>query len=56
VAIFIETLQSPFYKHMLGSVSSNFPDIMIVGERTEFGMKTGKITHGPSAVINPKVY
>jgi len=46
VTIFMSTLQSPFYEHMLGSVSSNFVDIVIVGERIELGLKTGKIAQG----------
>jgi len=54
VVMFIDTLQSPFYENMLGSVSSNFTDIVIIGERVELGMKSGKIVYGPSEVANPK--
>jgi len=50
-----DTLQSPFYEHMLGSFFSNFSDIVIIGERVEFGLKSGKIAHGPFAVTNPKI-
>jgi len=46
--MFMRTLQSPFYEHMLGSVSSNFVDIVIIGERIELGLKTGKIAQGPA--------
>jgi len=35
---------------MLGSVSSNFSDIVIIGERIELGLKTGKIAQGPAAI------
>jgi len=31
---------------MVGSVSSNFADIVIIGERIELGLKTGKIAQG----------
>jgi len=46
VAMFVNTLQSPFYKHVLGNVSSNFADIIIIGERIEIGLKSGKIAYG----------
>ncbi|XP_061359391.1 uncharacterized protein LOC133303490, partial [Gastrolobium bilobum] len=44
VATFIDTLQSSFYDRMIGSVSSNFSDIVIIGERVENGIRSGKIT------------
>ena len=55
VPMFIDTLKSPFYEHMLGSVSSNFSDIVIIGEKIKFGLKSGKIAHGLSAVAHPKI-
>ncbi|XP_022637926.1 uncharacterized protein LOC111241863 [Vigna radiata var. radiata] len=51
VAMFVSTLQPPFYEHMIGNVSSNFADIIIIGERIEIGLKSGKIT---SQAITPK--
>jgi len=33
VVMFIDTLQSPFYNRMIRSVSSNFSDIVIIGEK-----------------------
>jgi len=54
IAMFIDTLQPPFYEHMIGSVSANFADIVIIGERIELGLKNGKIAHGSSVVANPK--
>jgi len=30
--MFIEMLQTPFYEHVLGRVSSNFSDIVTIGE------------------------
>jgi len=54
VTMFMGTLQSPFYEHMLGSISSNFTDIVIIGERIEFGLKNDKIVQDPSPTTNDK--
>jgi len=54
VATFVNTLQSPFYEHVLGNVSSNFTDIIIIGERIEIGLKSGKIAYGPFAAATSK--
>ena len=56
VTMFMSTLQSPFYENMLGSVSSNFADIVIIEERIEFGWKTGKIAQGLSATSTGKKF
>jgi len=50
VTMFMGTLQSPFYEHMVGSVSSNFADIVIIGERIELGLKTDKIAQGNTTI------
>ncbi|MED6214601.1 hypothetical protein PIB30_104603, partial [Stylosanthes scabra] len=42
--MFINTLHYPFYDRMVGSVSSNFSDIVIIGERVESGLKNGKFS------------
>jgi len=52
--MFIDTLQLPFYEHMVGSVSLNFADMVIIGERIEFGFKSGKIAQGPLTAANTK--
>ena len=54
ITMFIETLQAPFYEHVLGSVSSNFSDIVTIGERIEHGLKSGKIAQGSSATTVPR--
>ncbi|XP_027368366.1 uncharacterized protein LOC113874337 [Abrus precatorius] len=54
VAMFIDTLQSPFYDRMIGSVSSNFSNIVIIGERVKSGMRTGKIPNSFVRVANTK--
>ncbi|RDX94278.1 hypothetical protein CR513_23358, partial [Mucuna pruriens] len=43
VTMFIETLHSPFYKKMVGNVSSNFANLLLIGERVEVRMKKGRI-------------
>jgi len=54
ITMFIETLQSPFYEHVFRSVSSNFSDIVTIGERIEHGHKSGKIAQGSSAATSAK--
>ena len=53
-SMFIETLETPFYEHVLRSISSNFSDIVATGERIEHGLKSGKIAQGSSAATNVK--
>ncbi|XP_052734034.1 uncharacterized protein LOC108321519 [Vigna angularis] len=54
VAMFVNTLQPPFYEYMVGNVSANFADVVIIGERIEIGVKSGKIAGGPSTMENSK--
>jgi len=54
MTMFINTLHSPFYEHMLGSISSSFADIIVIRDIIEFGLKSGKIAHGPVATTNTK--
>ncbi|XP_017416451.2 uncharacterized protein LOC108327238 [Vigna angularis] len=54
VSMFVNTLQPPFYEHMVGNVSVNFADTIIIGERIEIGLKNGKIAYGPPAATNYK--
>jgi len=48
--MFVETLEDPFYERVLGSVSSNFSDLVTIGERVERGLKRGKIAQNTLAV------
>ncbi|RDY14350.1 hypothetical protein CR513_00598, partial [Mucuna pruriens] len=41
-SMFIDTLPSPFYDKVVGSVASNFADLVIIGERIEAGIKRGR--------------
>jgi len=54
ITMFIETLQAHFSEHVLGSVSSNFFDIVTIGERIKHGLKSGKIAQGSSAATRAK--
>ena len=56
VTMFVNTLQPPFYEHMIQNwnISSNLADIIIIGERIETGIKNGKITYGLPAAANTK--
>ncbi|XP_052724622.1 uncharacterized protein LOC108324671 [Vigna angularis] len=54
---FLSTLQPPFYEHMLSiSVSSSFTDIVVIGERVENGIRSGKIALGPELVASLNGY
>ncbi|XP_027916095.1 uncharacterized protein LOC114175539 [Vigna unguiculata] len=50
--MFIDTLESPFYERMVSNVSSSFADLVIIGERIEIGVKTGKITHASAMIAS----
>ncbi|XP_014522722.1 uncharacterized protein LOC106779175 [Vigna radiata var. radiata] len=54
--IFLNTLQPPFYEHMISSVSSSFADIVVIGERVEGGIRNGKIALNPNLVANLNEY
>ncbi|XP_050915772.1 uncharacterized protein LOC127130854 [Lathyrus oleraceus] len=43
VDMFMGTLQGPYYKKMIDSVSTEFADLVIIGERIENVLKSGKI-------------
>ena len=47
-AMFINTIQAPYYDRMVGSASTNFSDIITIGERIEFGVKNGRIIDSSS--------
>lgn len=46
VDIFMGTLQGLYYEKMVGSYSSNFVNIVVIGERIKSGLKSGNITSG----------
>ncbi|RDX85483.1 hypothetical protein CR513_33322, partial [Mucuna pruriens] len=55
VSMFIETLSSPFYDKAVGSMASNFADLVTVGERIEFGLKRGRIASNSTSSIRKPI-
>ncbi|XP_027337107.1 uncharacterized protein LOC113850763 [Abrus precatorius] len=49
VSLFIDTLRSPYYDKMIGSISANFSDVVIIGERVESDIRSGKIAYAAGA-------
>ncbi|KAA0033216.1 Gag-pro-like protein [Cucumis melo var. makuwa] len=47
-AMFISIIRAPYYDRMVGSASTNFSDVITIGERIEFGVKNGRITDSSS--------
>jgi len=43
VALFANTLKAPYYEHMMGSSAQQFTDAVVVAERIEQGVKSGRI-------------
>lgn len=43
VTTFINTLKDPYYAHLIGHTTSSFADLVIVGERVEDGIKSGRL-------------
>jgi hypothetical protein len=39
----MSTLKGVYYENMIGSISSGFTDMVIIGKRVEEGLKNGKI-------------
>ena len=54
IAIFIDSLKPPFYDLIIGSTSSNFSYIFIVGEMVESAMRTRKILDNLITVNNAR--
>ncbi|XP_022131653.1 uncharacterized protein LOC111004780 [Momordica charantia] len=53
-AMFINTLKHPFYDRMIGSASTNFSNIMTIGETIEYGVKHGQITSTTEELLAAK--
>ena len=56
VDMFMGTMQGPYYKNMIGSVSTGFAYLVIIGERIENGLKSGKIGKSSSNQNSNKRY
>ena len=44
VTLFASTFRAPYYEHLMGSSSQHFYDVVRIAERTEQGIKVGRIT------------
>jgi len=49
-----DTLCEPFYDKMIGSISSNFSDIVIIGEKVESDIKSERIARPSLGAANTK--
>lgn len=54
--MFMGTLQVPYYKNMIGSMSTGFADLVIIGERIENDLKSGNIGKPSSIQSSNKKY
>jgi hypothetical protein len=43
VTLFADTLKAPYYEHVMGSSTQQFTDVVVVCERIEQGVKSGRI-------------
>lgn len=43
ISVFLSTLASPFYEHLIGVAATDFATLVQAGQRVEDGLKTGKI-------------
>ncbi|RDX65115.1 hypothetical protein CR513_56250, partial [Mucuna pruriens] len=50
ITIFIDTLPSPYYDKVVGNVTSNFVDLVLVGERIKLGIRHGKFAQASNNV------
>ena len=44
VTLFVDTLKAPYYEHVMGSSAQQFTDAVVVCERIEQGVKSGRIS------------
>jgi hypothetical protein len=44
VTLFANTLKAPYYEHVMGSSAQQFTNIVVVCERIEQGVKSGRIS------------
>ena len=49
VDMFLGTLSDPFFNHLIGSSSAGFTELILMSERVEAGIKSGKIQKDASA-------
>ena len=54
--MFLGTLSGPFFNHLIGSSSTGFIELILIGERVEAGIKSGKIQKDASSSAVRKPY
>jgi hypothetical protein len=52
VDLFLNILPNPYFERMIGCTSSSFSDLVMVGERIESGLKSGKLQDASSSQAN----
>ena len=56
VDMFLGTLSGPYFNHLIGSSSSGFTELIMIGERVEVRIKSGKIQKGASSSTEKKPF
>ena len=56
VDMFLGTLSGPFFNHLIGSSSAGFTELILIGERVEVGIKSGKIQEATPPDAHKKPY
>ena len=56
IDIFMGTLTRPFFKHLIGSSSTGFTELILTDERVEAGIKSGKIQEATPSDAQKKPY
>ncbi|RDX83399.1 hypothetical protein CR513_35669, partial [Mucuna pruriens] len=51
VTMFIDTLPSPYYDKVVGNVTSNFANLVVVGQRIELGIRHGNGNMGSAKML-----
>ena len=54
--MFLGTLSGPFFKHLIRSYSTGFTELIMIGERVEAGIKSGKIQRDASSSMMKKPF
>ena len=54
--MFLGTLSSPFFNHLIGSSSSGFTELIMTGERVKAGIKSDKIQRDASSSLVKKPF
>ena len=56
VDMFLGTLSGPFFNHLIGSSSVGFTELIMIGERVEADIKSGKIQRDASSSTMKKPF